>query len=110
IGVLLCGDALPWPDDERGALDDDSFLLLLSAHDEPLTFRVPEDARALAPAWVVDVDTAGLSPRAWGPPGDRPPAAPAPRGGAGRRASDFSLRRGGGRRRAPARVASGLRR
>jgi len=67
IGLLLSGDLLPWPDEERGTLDDDSFLFVLSAHDARLSFHVPEAARALASEWTVEIDTAGLPKATWRP-------------------------------------------
>ncbi|MFJ8085676.1 glycogen debranching protein GlgX [Streptomyces sp. NPDC096205] len=53
--VHLNGDAITEPDVRGLPVRDDSFLLLFNAHNQPLTFTVPD---GLGPWWAVEVDTA----------------------------------------------------
>jgi len=58
LGLFLNGDAIPTPDERGQPVVDDSFLLLLSAHDEPIDWTLPtqwSDDRA----WEVVADTSG---------------------------------------------------
>ncbi|MCF4121902.1 glycogen debranching protein GlgX [Antribacter sp. KLBMP9083] len=57
VMVFLNGDAIPEKDGRGGPVVDDSFLLLLNAHSEPLDFTLPP-AR-YAPRWTVVLDTDG---------------------------------------------------
>lgn len=57
VMVFLNGDAIPEKDSRGGSIVDDSFLLLLNAHAEPLDFTLPP-AR-YAPRWTVVLDTDG---------------------------------------------------
>jgi isoamylase len=56
LGVLLNGDAITEPDPRGEVITDDSFLLLINAHDQPVRFTVP--GTELADGWQVVVDTA----------------------------------------------------
>jgi glycogen operon protein len=44
---------------------DDSFLLVLSAHREPITFRLPPEAARASDTWEVVVDTAEPTPSSY---------------------------------------------
>ena len=44
VAVFLNGDAIPEPDPFGQKVVDDSFLILLNAHYEPLEFTLPEKA------------------------------------------------------------------
>jgi isoamylase len=63
LAVLLNGDALPDPDPLGQQIRDDTFLILLNAHHDTVTFTTPPPN--WAPAWTTILDTA------------RPAAAPA---------------------------------
>jgi isoamylase len=97
VMVFLNGDAIPERDRRGAHVVDDSFLLLLNAHSDPLVFTLP--APAYGKFWTVVVDTdssmpegsehdAGARLRASGrsvivlvrPPSDSAPAPSAPRG------------------------------
>jgi isoamylase len=41
VGVFLNGKAIPTPDHRGEPITDDSFYLLFSAHNEPMTFKLP---------------------------------------------------------------------
>ena len=56
VAVFLNGDAITEPGPRGEPVRDDSFLLLLNAHHEPLTFILP--GRRLGRRWVVAADTA----------------------------------------------------
>ena len=56
IGVFLNGEALPDPDERGERVRDDSFLLLLNAHHEPLPFTLPPSS--WGGSWTVVLDTA----------------------------------------------------
>ncbi len=55
LQVLLNGEGLASRDAWGQWLSDDSFLLLINAHEEPLTFRLPE--KGPAGPWTVVLDT-----------------------------------------------------
>ena len=54
--VFLNGDAITEPDPRGEPVRDDSFLLLFSAHHEPLTFTLP--AARFGRRWAVTLDSA----------------------------------------------------
>ncbi len=55
LQILLNGDGLASRDERGELLTDHSFLLLLNAHGEPLTFRLPP--KGLEGPWTVVLDT-----------------------------------------------------
>ncbi len=55
LTVALPGDRITETDDRGEPIVDDSFLLLINAHHEPVDFKLPEPAAGSA--WVVDVTT-----------------------------------------------------
>jgi len=55
IGVFLNGDEIPTPDEQGNRIVDDSFLVLLNAHDDMMPFSIPEDR--YAGEWEIDIDT-----------------------------------------------------
>jgi glycogen operon protein len=63
LGVFLNGDAIPTVDPRGASVQDDSFLVLLNAHYEPLEFALPERFGQL---WEVMLDTADALPPAEG--------------------------------------------
>ncbi|MFF7984529.1 glycogen debranching protein GlgX [Streptomyces sp. NPDC007901] len=56
VGVFLNGDAIAERDPYGRRLIDDSFLLLLNSHWEPVDFRLPDDS--YADRWTTLIDTA----------------------------------------------------
>ena len=56
VGVLLNGEAITEPDEQGGRVVDDSFLILLNGHYEPLDFQLP--GTTYAAKWEVAIDTA----------------------------------------------------
>jgi isoamylase len=56
IAVYLNGDAITEPDPRGERVSDDSFLLLLNAHSDPVAFTLPPER--FAAAWEVMLDTA----------------------------------------------------
>ncbi|WP_328840921.1 glycogen debranching protein GlgX [Streptomyces europaeiscabiei] len=56
VAVFLNGDAIAEPDAHGNAVVDDSFLLLLNSHWEPMDFRLP--GTAYGERWATLVDTA----------------------------------------------------
>jgi isoamylase len=56
VAVYLNGDAITEPDTRGQRVRDDSFLLLLNAHSDPLTFRLPD--KSFGEQWEVALDTA----------------------------------------------------
>ncbi|MDD5556528.1 MAG: glycogen debranching protein GlgX [bacterium] len=54
IGMLLVGDAIPDLDARGGRIVDDSFLLLLNAHWEPIEYKLP---RPPGGGWTIVLDT-----------------------------------------------------
>jgi len=57
LGVMLGGDALHTLDERGARLLDDGVLVLMNAHDEPVTFRLPGRDSA-GGQWLVELDTA----------------------------------------------------
>ncbi|MFC1231301.1 glycogen debranching protein GlgX [Streptomyces sp. Sce081] len=55
VGVFLNGDAIAEPDPRGRRLVDDSFLLLLNSHWEPVDFRLPD--AAYGERWTALIDT-----------------------------------------------------
>lgn len=56
VAVYLNGDAITEPDARGQRVRDDSFLLLLNAHSDPITFRLPDPS--FGERWEVSLDTA----------------------------------------------------
>ncbi|MFE7841951.1 glycogen debranching protein GlgX [Streptomyces sp. NPDC057474] len=56
VAVFLNGDAIAEPDAYGGPVVDDSFLLLLNSHWEPMVFRLP--GTAYGERWTTLIDTA----------------------------------------------------
>jgi glycogen operon protein len=56
IGLFLNGDEFPYPSADGQEITDDSFLLLINAHHEDVTFTLP--ARRYGHTWAVELDTA----------------------------------------------------
>jgi isoamylase len=56
VAVYLNGDAITEPDTRGQRVRDDSFLLLLNAHSESITFRLPDGG--FGEHWEVALDTA----------------------------------------------------
>jgi glycogen operon protein len=56
VTVYLNGDAITEPDTRGQRVRDDSFLLLLNAHSESITFRLPDES--FGEHWEVAIDTA----------------------------------------------------
>ncbi|MFD4526184.1 glycogen debranching protein GlgX, partial [Streptomyces sp. NPDC058470] len=56
VAVFLNGDAIAEPDPFGDPVLDDSFLLLLNSHWEPVTFRLPDVS--YGERWTVRIDTA----------------------------------------------------
>jgi isoamylase len=56
VTVYLNGDAITEPDTRGQRVRDDSFLLLLNAHSESITFRLPDES--FGEYWEVVLDTA----------------------------------------------------
>ena len=54
LGMYLNGDALPDVDARGERLIDDSFFILLNAHDEPVGFKLPFGSTS---RWLIEVDT-----------------------------------------------------
>ncbi|HET6627094.1 MAG TPA: glycogen debranching protein GlgX [Nocardioidaceae bacterium] len=55
VMVFLNGDAIPEPDRRGERVLDDSFLVAFNAHDEPVTFTVPDEV--YGEGWHVMLDT-----------------------------------------------------
>ncbi|MBO0807577.1 MAG: glycogen debranching enzyme, partial [Actinobacteria bacterium] len=68
MGVFLNGDAISEPGPRGEPIRDDSFLMLLSADAEPVTFTLP--AARYAESWAVVLDTAAAEVTS--PDDDRP--------------------------------------
>ena len=56
LGLRLAGDAIEEPDEKGHPVTDDTFLLLLNAHDETLSFTLPAHKRGVR--WALILDTA----------------------------------------------------
>ena len=65
VAVYLNGDAITEPDTRGQRVRDDSFLLLLNAHSETITFRLPDGT--FGERWEVVLDTATEGPVAGEP-------------------------------------------
>jgi glycogen operon protein len=65
VAVYLNGDAITEPDTRGQRVRDDSFLLLLNAHSESITFRLPDGT--FGERWEVALDTATEVPVAGEP-------------------------------------------
>jgi glycogen operon protein len=68
LTIVLNGNAIASPDRQGRRIVDDSFMLLVNAHHEPLAFRAPPPA--WGKTWQVELDTTLPSPA----PGDLVPA------------------------------------
>jgi glycogen operon protein len=55
LGVRLSGDAIAETDAQGDPIKDDTFLILLNAHHEPLTFILPAHKRGVR--WELVFDT-----------------------------------------------------
>jgi glycogen operon protein len=55
LGLRLAGDAIPETDAKGRPLEDDTFLVLLNAHHEPLKFTLPAHRRGIR--WELVLDT-----------------------------------------------------
>jgi glycogen operon protein len=60
LGIFLNGKAIPTPDEKGQQIFDDDFFVLINAHHEPATFRLPDDHRAKK--WLKIIDTAAVIP------------------------------------------------
>ena len=65
LGVMLNGDTLDHVDEKGERMIDDTFLILLNCHHEPIRFFLPESPRNRS--WVKVIDTS--DPAAPGFPG-----------------------------------------
>ncbi|GAB3590040.1 glycogen debranching protein GlgX [Angustibacter peucedani] len=72
--VFLNGAAIPEPDRRGTPIVDDSFLLVINAHSEPIDFTLPPEG--YGPAWSVELDTADPAKRPEPPDATGEPAAP----------------------------------
>jgi glycogen operon protein len=64
LAVFLNGDAITEPGPQGERVRDDSFLVLLSAHPEPVRFRLPE--ASFGECWTVVLDTGAANGAAAG--------------------------------------------
>ena len=67
VMVFLNGQAIPEPDKRGDRIVDDSFLILLNAHGEDMTFTLPDEG--YGDGWLVEIDTAAevVDPGEYGP-------------------------------------------
>ena len=56
LGVFLNGDEIPERTPDGGTISDDSFLVLLNAGAEPVTFRLPSSR--FGRQWTLELSTA----------------------------------------------------
>ena len=56
VMVFLNGQAIPEPDKRGDRIVDDSFLICFNAHDEDLTFTLPDET--YGSGWQIEIDTA----------------------------------------------------
>jgi isoamylase len=56
VGVLLNGNAIPWPGPRGEQIADDSFFVIFNAHHEDLDWKLADD---LGTGWCRAVDTSG---------------------------------------------------
>jgi glycogen operon protein len=68
LGVFLNGDAIPSVDPRGEPVRDDSFLVLLNAHYEPLDFVMPD---RYGQQWSIVLDTADALPPSVEPMADQ---------------------------------------
>ena len=54
--VFLNGNAIPAPDRRGNVVRDDCFLVVFNAHEEPISFTLPEEE--YGPEWYIEIDTA----------------------------------------------------
>jgi glycogen operon protein len=54
--VFLNGNAIPAPDRRGNVVRDDCFIVVFNAHDDAITFTLPEEE--YGPEWYIEVDTA----------------------------------------------------
>ena len=54
--IFLNGSAIPEPDPRGQQILDDSFLVMFNAHDQPLTFTLPDEEYGAE--WIPVIDTA----------------------------------------------------
>jgi glycogen operon protein len=59
LAVCVNGDAITEPDPRGERITDADFVLLINAHSDPVTFRVPAGIGAAGAGWELVVDTAG---------------------------------------------------
>lgn len=55
LGLLLHGDAIEEQDEQGRSIRDDTFLLMLNAHHQPISFRMPQQVGIAR--WGVEADT-----------------------------------------------------
>ncbi len=55
LGLFLNGEEIPYRNRHGHKIEDDSFLILVNAHHEDVTFRLP--VRRFGECWEVEVDT-----------------------------------------------------
>ena len=67
LGIRLAGDAIEEMDELGNPIIDDSFLLLLNAYHEPVTFTLPAHKKGVAWEWVFDTATTNDKniPKTW---------------------------------------------
>ncbi|MGA8046352.1 MAG: alpha-amylase family glycosyl hydrolase, partial [Dermatophilaceae bacterium] len=67
VMVFLNGEAIPEPDTRGDRIVGDSFLILFNAHDEDMTFTLPDEG--YGDGWFVEIDTAAevVDPGEYGP-------------------------------------------
>ena len=76
LAVFLNGEAISEPDPRGGKITDAKFLLLFNAHNNPITFTLPE--ASYAPGWEVVIDTGPRRSRGH-PPAEEGDRGPRPR-------------------------------
>jgi glycogen operon protein len=60
LGVFLNGKAIPTPDDMGQQIVDDDFFVIINAHHEPITFRLPSEQ--WGKKWTKIIDTSECVP------------------------------------------------
>jgi glycogen operon protein len=65
LAMVLGGDAIPMTDERGERLLDDGLLILMNAHHEPISFKLPAEAEG--GPWLLEVDTADLQKAAGTP-------------------------------------------
>ena len=56
LGIFLNGKAIPTPDEKGQQIVDEDFFVIISAHHEPVTFRLPSEQ--WGKKWIKIIDTA----------------------------------------------------